>query len=502
MAISSDLAGVFQIILAQQEAEARKERDQQQTALTLLSMEMRETEGARNILLKEYYDKKEEVATTEKMFDKYRAMDPDYKSSGGMDLVNIVDKENKVDMSAVTQNLDALTTYQGELQSELTNLESQASVFREIKNKFVGENRTLQPHEYYADPSDDVEQMQEYVTKPVSEGGLGWETTAGMDLLYKAEDPEKIADLAEQRGLKREGEAKTGATASYGMIQSTIRPEGEDPLKPKHLTYIDQDQASPTYGQEKKPSEAVVNELKSMLTQPSYDNFVSNFYALESIQPETAAEIRKLLEGNPLLAKNFANLEEDYNVIQSLERELAGINLPKLEDPEDTYAAFVEDLEGVTDPATLFGAFKEMDESGIVAKKERGKFFDFIEDRLGVADAYPAYKVFLDPSLDTGFGKYQQAADILQQEFKIQETTKRSFNEARQDLAGELYGARYWGRPGSGYDMPYDIEELNVEVENRIRALTAKGKGDEVRAIISAYDSYKEVQTELEGLYK
>ena len=50
--------------------------------------------------------------------------------------------------------------------------------------------------------------------------------------------------------------------------------------------------------------------------------------------------------------------------------------------------------------------------------------------------------------------------------------------------------------------MPYDIEELNVEVENRIRALTAKGKGDQVRAIISAYDSYKEVQTELEGLYK
>jgi len=69
-------------------------------------------------------------------------------------------------------------------------------------------------------------------------------------------------------------------------------------------------------------------------------------------------------------------------------------------------------------------------------------------------------------------------------------------------LAGELYGARYWGRPGSGYNMPYDIEELNVEVENRIRALTAKGKGDQVRAIISAYDSYREVQTELEGLYK
>ena len=138
MALSSDLAGVFQIILAQQEAEARKEERQQNLALNLLSMEMREAESARGVLLKEYYDKKSEVAKTEEMFDKYRAMDPDYKSQGAVDMINIVDNQNKIDISAVTQNLDALTTYQGELQSELTNLESQASVFREIKNKFAG----------------------------------------------------------------------------------------------------------------------------------------------------------------------------------------------------------------------------------------------------------------------------------------------------------------------------------------------------------------------------
>ena len=42
MALSSDLAGAFQIILAQQEAEARKEARHEQTALTLLSMEMKE----------------------------------------------------------------------------------------------------------------------------------------------------------------------------------------------------------------------------------------------------------------------------------------------------------------------------------------------------------------------------------------------------------------------------------------------------------------------------
>ena len=64
MALSSDLAGVFQIILAQQQAEARKEERQQDIALNLLSLEMRETESARGVLLKEYYDKKSEVAKT------------------------------------------------------------------------------------------------------------------------------------------------------------------------------------------------------------------------------------------------------------------------------------------------------------------------------------------------------------------------------------------------------------------------------------------------------
>ena len=55
MGLSSDLAGAFQLILAQQQAEARKEERQQDIALNLLSMEMREAESTKAILLKEYY---------------------------------------------------------------------------------------------------------------------------------------------------------------------------------------------------------------------------------------------------------------------------------------------------------------------------------------------------------------------------------------------------------------------------------------------------------------
>ena len=198
MALSSDLAGAFQIILAQQAAEARKEEMHQNLALTLLGMEMRETESARSILLKEYYDKRDEVAKTEQMFSKYRAMDPDYKSPGGMDLVNIVDKENKVDMSAVTQNLDALNVRQTDLETSLTHLASQGQRLKELQSEFWGANKMLQEGEY--------KKFQEFATTPQTEmftlpsgeevHGLGWDTTAGADVDFYKIEPVTREDLA------------------------------------------------------------------------------------------------------------------------------------------------------------------------------------------------------------------------------------------------------------------------------------------------------------------
>ena len=63
MALSSDLAAAFQIILAQQAAEARKEERHQQTALQLLSMEARKEEredrqAFQKELARESWDKK------------------------------------------------------------------------------------------------------------------------------------------------------------------------------------------------------------------------------------------------------------------------------------------------------------------------------------------------------------------------------------------------------------------------------------------------------------
>lgn len=124
------------------------------------------------------------------MFDKYRAMDPTYKSPGGMDMVNIVDDQNKIDMSAVTENLDILSNRKTELEISLNSLAAQGQKLKELQSEFWGANRILQEGEY--------EQFQEFATTPKTEiftlpsgqevHGLGWDTTAGADIdFYKVE---------------------------------------------------------------------------------------------------------------------------------------------------------------------------------------------------------------------------------------------------------------------------------------------------------------------------
>ena len=109
------IGGILQLIQQQQALEERKEERHQNLALNLLSMEMREAESTKAILIKEYYDKKAEVRQTEDMFDEYSGLKPSDISKGGRHILSIVDKEHKVDVDAIAQNLNTLNTYQSEL---------------------------------------------------------------------------------------------------------------------------------------------------------------------------------------------------------------------------------------------------------------------------------------------------------------------------------------------------------------------------------------------------
>ena len=105
-----------------------------------LRLESEKAATAQQILLKEYYDKKTEVDQTEKMFDQYDNLKPSDVSQGGRDIISIVDKQNNIDMDAITQNLNALSSYQSDLESSLGQLKGQAQTLKEMQMDFAGAN--------------------------------------------------------------------------------------------------------------------------------------------------------------------------------------------------------------------------------------------------------------------------------------------------------------------------------------------------------------------------
>ena len=61
-----------------------------------LDRESRKVERAQSIALKEYYDKKDQVAKTEAMYDKYQTISPDEMTGGAADLISIIDNQNNI----------------------------------------------------------------------------------------------------------------------------------------------------------------------------------------------------------------------------------------------------------------------------------------------------------------------------------------------------------------------------------------------------------------------
>ena len=375
MAISSDLAAVFSLIQQQQALEQRKEERHQDTALAILSMDMRKAATAQQILLKEYYDKKAEVKQTEKMFDQYDNLKPSDVSQGGRDLISIVDKQNNIDMNAITSNLDMLSSYQSELQSGLGELKGQAQTLREMQMDFAGANRVLEPHEYEA--------FQEHALTALEEGGLGWETTAGADVAYFKKDPTTRYVEALRITEKMKSDEDTGAKGNYAIIQSIYTlGEGEDSDDlVERLSYKD------ASGNVVEPSEDVVAAIQRMAMQPSYDDFITNLNAYPANLGGDL--IRDELSSNPNTAMIYSNLNQNYNAINTLDAELAGINQPTAETNLDQ---FVSNISGITDKRALFGLYDQF--TSELDPSQHEQFFNAMEAELGGIDLGASYMEF------------------------------------------------------------------------------------------------------------
>ena len=433
MALSSDLAAVFSLIQQQQALEQRKEERHQDTALAILSMDMRKAATAQQILLKEYYDKKAEVKQTEEMFDQYDNLKPSDVSQGGRDLISIVDKQNHIDMNAITSNLDMLSSYQSELQSGLGELKGQAQILKEMQMDFAGANRVLEPHEYEA--------FQEHALKALEEGGLGWETTAGADVEYYKKDPTTIFAQAMQITEKMKSDEDTGAKGNYAILQSIYtlgEKEDADDLV-ERLTYED------ASGNEIEPSEEVIAAIQRMAIQPSYDDFVTN---LNAYPAEAGGDlIRDELISNPNTAMIFNNLQQNVKAMDTLDLELAGINEP---DQATNLDQFVSSIAGISNKDALFGLYDQAIEGMDPSQHE--PFFNALEAQLGGGDLGAAYMEF------KGFAGGGNYSDEGLDSLKYQ----KDFGNLQLEILGEE-GVAELSRSYS----PLDIERLET-VEDRI----------------------------------
>ena len=340
--------------------------------MDVLDREERKAATTQQILLKEYYDKKAEVKTTEAMFNQYDNLKPSDISQGGADIINIIDEQNNIDMEAVTGNLNTLSTYQSELQAGLSNLRSQAQTLKEMQMDFAGPEGVLQQHEY--------EEFREHALQAMEEGGLGWETTAGADVEFYKTDPTTRYLQAVKVTEHMQKEAKTGAEGHYAILQAIYTPgEGEDTGDlVDRLTYeVD--------GEDVEPSEEVIAAIQGMAGQNvSYDDFLANLNAYPSSGGGDL--IRAELINNPNTAQLFSNLQKDADAITNLDNELAGINEP---DQITDIQNFVSSISGITNKEALFGLYDQVISGKDPALHE--PFFNAVEAQLGGIDVGEEY---------------------------------------------------------------------------------------------------------------
>ena len=85
----------------------------------------------------------------------------------------------------------------------------------------------------------------------------------------------------------------------------------------------------------------------------------------------------------------YSNLNQNYNAINTLDAELAGINQPTAETNLDQ---FVSNISGITDKRALFGLYDQFTSELDPAQHEQ--FFNAMEAELGGIDLGASYMEF------------------------------------------------------------------------------------------------------------
>ena len=138
-----------------------------------------------------------------------------------------------------------------------------------------------------------------------------------------------------------------------------------------------------------EPSEDVVAVIQRMAMQPSYDDFITN---LNAYPAELGGNlIRNELASNPNTAMIYSNLNQNYNAINALDTELAGINQSTAETNLDQ---FISNISGITNKQVLFGLYDQF--TAGLDPSQHEQFFNAMEAELGGIDLGASYMEFKD----------------------------------------------------------------------------------------------------------
>ena len=403
-----------------------------------LDRESRKVERAQSFALKEYYDKKDQVAKTEAMYDKYQNISPDEMTGGAADLISIIDNQNNIDMEAVTKNLDMLSSYQSELISGLGELRGQAQILQEMQLDYAGPEGVLQQDEY--------QEFRKHALTAMDDGGLGWTTTAGADVEFYKKDPTTRQMQAMKVSEHMQAEAKTGAESNYAVLHGIFElGEGEDAGDLVERLEVKDAKGKVIH----TPEEGVIVAIQRLVaTQPNYDEFIANLNALPAEYGGDA--IRTELMTNPNLMTTFGNLQGNVRAINILDNELAGINES---DSQTRLGQFVSDISGVTNQQALFGMFDQAVQG--LEPEDHEQFFNAMELQTG-------------SDLEKSYGEYKGFSSGLNNNLDNSLNQLAMTSMTGQELFPGQLEAQYRGME---YEMAYTYPELSegITKEEHIR---------------------------------
>lgn len=348
--------------------EVKKEERNWQTSLMLLKDSRAMANEARKDLSKKINDYSDIVGSIPNI------------SSDAQSIINSSYEGDITNSTSIVEHYDNKTAV---LQNEvynidkaLLNLKNQGNILRQLQSDYAGANKVLEPHEY--------EQFQIDALKPIDEGGLGWETTAGADrVYYKTELSARYARALQVTNQLKSDFEKTGR-GDYAIMQSLLQSaegEGLEDLADK-LTYKDSE-GNIIH----RPTTSSLSLLQNLALQTNFKDFVSS---IETYPSELGGDqLRSDIESNPNLARIYLNISKNSAAINVLNRELIG---PEDDGTGSNYDRFIDEISGVSNQKALFGLYDKYTQG--LDPAEHAQYFNAIELASGSSDLFPAYSEF------------------------------------------------------------------------------------------------------------